>query len=86
MSQELDDMCEAAGVLLARLPPYSCNSNPIETSFALLKRWIKKHADKAEAYGPEQGNFQRFLWDAVNSQRSRQDLSLLFRTSGMAYP
>ena len=25
MSQELDDMCEAAGVLLARLPPYSCN-------------------------------------------------------------
>lgn len=38
MCQELDDICEAAGVLLARLPPYSCNYNPIEISFALLKR------------------------------------------------
>lgn len=38
MSQELEDMCEEAGVLLARLPPYSCDYNPIETLFALLKR------------------------------------------------
>lgn len=70
-------MCEAAGVLLARLPPYSCNYNPIQTSFALLKRWIKKHADTAEAYGPEQGGFQLFLWDAVNSQRGRSRISVV---------
>lgn len=83
MSQELEDMCEVAGVLLARLPPYSCDYNPIETSFALLKRWIKRHVYTAEAYGPEQGGFQQFLWDAVNSQRGRQDPGLLFRA---AYP
>lgn len=55
MSQELEDRCEEAGVLLARLPPYSCDYNPIETSFALLKRWTKKRVYTAEAYGPEQG-------------------------------
>lgn len=86
MSQELEDMCERAGVLLACLPPYSCDYNPIETSFALLKRWIRKHAETAQDYGPEQGGFQQFLWDAVNSQRGRQDPGLLFRASGIAYP
>lgn len=38
MSQGLKGLCKAIGVLLARLPPYSYDYNPIETYFALLKR------------------------------------------------
>jgi transposase len=36
-------MCNAAGVLLVFLPPYSPDFNPIEESFAELKAWIKKN-------------------------------------------
>ena len=60
MSVKLDEMCEAAGVLVECLPPYSCDYNPIETSFALLKRWICCHAQSAEAY-KDRGGFERFL-------------------------
>jgi transposase len=34
-------MCEEAGVRLEKLLPYSPDFNPIEESFAELKRWIK---------------------------------------------
>ena len=36
-------MCEDAGIVLAYLPPYSPDLNPIECSFAQLKAWIKKN-------------------------------------------
>ncbi len=36
-SQELQDMCDSAGVTLAFLPAYSPDFNPIETSFAVSK-------------------------------------------------
>lgn len=57
MLQKLEYLYKATRVLLARLLPYSCDYNPIETSFTLLKRWIKKHAYIAEAYGPNEGGF-----------------------------
>lgn len=41
-SAELTEMCLDAGILLVYLPPYSCDYNPIETSFAVLKQYIKK--------------------------------------------
>ena len=53
MLEELETICEEAGVLLARLPAYSCDYNPIETSFALLKKWLYKNASMADAYGEE---------------------------------
>jgi transposase len=36
-SIELDQLCMEFGVLLIKLPPYSPDFNPIETSFAVLK-------------------------------------------------
>jgi hypothetical protein len=85
MSEELESMCEAAGVLLARLPPYSCDYNPIETSFTLLKRWIRLNGQLADSYGPEEGGFQRFLYDAVVAQGARHNPGALFRASGIEY-
>lgn len=41
-SAELVRMCHNAGFLLKYLPPYSPNLNPIETSFSMLKAWIKR--------------------------------------------
>src|SRR5436190_2910519 len=39
--QELQDMCNAAGVKLHFLLPYSPDFNPIELTFKDLKAWIK---------------------------------------------
>jgi len=38
-------MCEDAGIILTYLPPYSPDLNPIESSFAQLKAWIKKNRE-----------------------------------------
>ena len=66
-SQELEDMCAEAGVILAYLPPYSPDFNPIETSFALLKAWIKRNA---ELFNEEDGasGFRAFLEMAIAQQ------------------
>lgn len=49
-SAELTEMCLDAGILLAYLPPYLCNYNPIETSFAVLKSYIKKNRALIDGY------------------------------------
>ena len=36
-------ICADAGVVLAYLPPYSSDFNPIEEAFAQLKAWIQKN-------------------------------------------
>jgi transposase len=36
-------MCEAAGVILEYLPPYSPDFNPIEEAFAELKAWMRRN-------------------------------------------
>jgi len=61
-SQELSDMCIAAGVQLLFLPPYSPDLNPIEQSFSTLKAWIKRNRELQESY-PK--HFERFLDLAV---------------------
>ena len=50
-------MYNIAGVILAFLPPYSPDLNPIEESFAELKAWIKKNHTLVTAYN----NFEDFL-------------------------
>ena len=84
-SQELVDMCEAAGVTLAYLPPYSPDYNPIETSFAILKGWLKRNGHLIDAYGPEPADFERFLNDAVRAQGDLADHGALFRAAGIYY-
>lgn len=85
-NNELIQMCAEANVLLARLPPYSPDFNPIETSFSVLKAWIKRHHKLSEDYGPEDGGYGQFLRDAVNAQNTTSSAGNLFRASGIAYP
>ena len=41
-------MLEDAGIALAFLPPYLPDLNPIELSFAQLKRWIQKNKELSQ--------------------------------------
>lgn len=44
---ELKELCLAAGIDLAFLPPYSPEFNPIEEIFHTLKEWIRRHQEEA---------------------------------------
>jgi transposase len=85
---ELIEMCEEVGVTLARLPPYSPDFNPIETSFALLKAWIRRNGETSLSYTEEYGGFGQFLRDAVKENRrlGLGDPGTLFRAAGIQYP
>ena len=93
-NEELEIMCRDANVTLAFLPPYSPDYNPIETSFAILKAWIRRNIELAEAYTPEIGGFGRFLEEAVktvqetsfNHTDEKGDPGNLFRLAGVSYP
>ena len=78
-SDELKEMCEEAGVLLTKLPTYSPEFNPIETSSSFLKSYIRRHCQLAELYTQDLGGYGAFLYDAVEAQRGRQDPYVLFR-------
>jgi len=60
-------MCEDAGIILTYLPPYSPDLNPIESSFAQLKAWIKKNRELVFEFQ----EFDDFLRFAVEQLRER---------------
>jgi transposase len=60
-------MCQDAGVILAYLPPYSPDLNPIEESFAQLKQWIKKNRVLAEQFGDDFSGFLTCGLEAIQS-------------------
>jgi len=39
----VEELCEARGIKLIYLPPYSPDYNPIEESFAFIKAYIRRH-------------------------------------------
>ena len=85
-SQELEDMCLEAGVELAFLPPYSPDLNPIETSFSILKAWIRRNFHLYEAgYEQNEEGFESFLHAAVASQNygAIGDSVKLFKKAGV---
>ena len=47
------ELCEARGVRLLYLPPYSPDYNPIELTFHLMKQWLRRHRDLAPTWGCE---------------------------------
>jgi len=59
--QELLDMCEAAGVRLEYLPPYSPDFNPIEEAFAEMKAWMKRNYTLADSFDTMEGFFEAVL-------------------------
>lgn len=85
---DLVAMCYEADVLLAYLTPYSPGFNPIETSFSILKHWIRRHSRLITSYTKETGGFARFLYDAVGelADNVEHDSGTLFRLSGTQYP
>ena len=58
----MTDICEAAGIKLAYLPPYSRDLNPIEEAFTELKAWCKRHRKEAETH-----EFEEFLEYAMEN-------------------
>ena len=75
-------ICEQAGIRLKYSPPYSPDLNPIETSFSVLKTWIKIHQCCAEGYA-EAGDFAKFLYLTVKAQSRAGDPGSIFRNSGI---
>ena len=51
-------MCEAAGVRLEYLPPYSPDFNPIEEAFAEMKAWMKRNYTLADSFDIVEGFFE----------------------------
>ena len=84
-NKKLKEMCAKANVLLARLPPYSPDFNPIEIFFAILKAWIKRNCQLISAYTEENGGFGQFLHDADCDHRATGDLENLFCLAGIDY-
>jgi transposase len=76
-SQDVRDLCEAHGVKLCFLPPYSPDFNPIESTFKDLKAWLKKHYRESEEF--EQ--FEQFLDYAVQ-ENCRRDMKKYFSHCG----
>lgn len=83
-STELESICKTAGVKVEYLPPYSPDFNPIETSFALLKAYIRRHTEDAQRWAAC-GAFGEFLDDAVRSQIGQYDARKLFHKSRIRY-
>jgi transposase len=79
-SSRIRQLCEAAGVRLEYLPPYSPDYNPIEKSFKQLKGWIKRHADEAEIFD----EFGAFIHYSIQQVCCDIDCRAWFRKCG--YP
>lgn len=84
-NEELMEMCAEANLLLAKLPPYSPDFNLIETSFAVLKAWIRRNSELIAAYTEEQGGFGQFLYNAIRDHSATGDPGNLFRLAGIDY-
>ncbi len=68
---KLDQLCMKFEVLLIKLSSYSSDFNLIEIFFVMLKIWIKKNIELIQYYIELRDEFNRFLCDAVKSQRSQ---------------
>ena len=75
-SEEVKLLCEAAGVRLEYLPPYSPDYNPIELSFHCLKVWMRRNKTLAAQY---RGNFEVFFHIAISQCNFRKEARALFR-------
>jgi transposase len=78
MYKEFQDAIESRGAILFFLPPYSPQLNPIEVGFALVKKWVQKHANLAFHHAPEE-----VLDTAFRSCASKDSVALnLFSSCG----
>jgi transposase len=78
---ELQEMCDAKGVLLEYLPAYSPHLSPIEESFSVLKAWVRSHREFGK-YWAAQDEFGMFLHTAVRRANLGERARGLFRSCG----
>lgn len=85
-SRRIRRMCEAVGVRILFLPPYSPDFNPIEEYFAELKRFIKKHWHREKDHSQPFHTFLR--WCVYQVGERRESAEGHFRHSGITikYP
>ncbi len=85
-SAELDELCESFEVHLVKLSLYSPDYNLIESSFSMLKAWIKRNDELVRWYDESNEKFDEFLRIAIRSQRKRVDDSeTLFRLTDIVH-
>ena len=85
-SAELDELCESFEVHLVKLSFYSPDYNFIESSFSVLKAWIKRNDELVQWYDEFNEKFDEFLKIAVKSQREWVDDSeTLFRLTDIVH-
>ena len=80
-NEKLIEMCETTDVILIWLFSYSSDFNSIETSFVLLKTWIKKNEKQTESYD----DFENFLKSVIKKQTNVNDSKNLFRLIDIKY-
>jgi transposase len=84
-NDDLIQMCDAVEIILARLPSYSSDFNLIETSFTLLKAWIRRNKELPRSYTAEYDDFEQFLRDAIKERSKVKDPENLFRSAEIQY-
>ena len=67
-SAKLDELCESFEMHLVKLSFYSFDYNFIESSFSVLKAWIKRNDKLVQWYDESNERFDEFLRVAVRSQ------------------
>ncbi|KAF4546962.1 Hypothetical protein D9617_85g015900 [Elsinoe fawcettii] len=70
-SERITEVCEAAGVRLVYLPPYSPDFNPIEEYFGQLKDTIRRHWHLWESGVHDE--FEHFIADCVRISGSNRN-------------
>ena len=80
-NEKLIEMYETIDVILIRLFLYFSDFNSIETSFALLKTWIKKNEKQTESYD----DFENFLKNVIKKQTNVNNSKNLFRLINIKY-
>ena len=79
-SAELNELCESFKMHLVKLLFYSPDYNFIESSFSMLKAWIKRNNKLVQWYDEFNERFDEFLRITVRSQRKWvDDFETLFR-------
>jgi DDE superfamily endonuclease len=79
----IQELCDARGVILLYLPPYSPDYNPIEQSFAALKAWMRANRVLARIYGDD---VEGFICLAVESVFKGKNACGHFRAAGIGIP
>ena len=69
--KEVQELVASYGVSLVYLPPYSPDYNPIESSFHVLKQWIKTHQLEIDMF-PDFGAFLVWAVGEIGGRYARE--------------